>query len=314
MDSEPPDPDGMTNDQSPGSSPDPSITVAVKTGENDNAHNVTTPVNIDDPVDIFLVETEHSSTAAKSGSESDETIINSDEPRMPQNNATPDDTLLQSPNARKFRLLYEDMRNRFIMLKNNCDDQMVTYENKTKEKDATIEELRTRIEEHDESKLYVMKMCNDDTFVAKLRRGVKGPAKRCGISGCGSLDVDLIRCSMCRNLVCENCSGTKIAKLRPIMNQCKSLYYTCPGCDVQIRDKSDVNAYDLLKERVEVLAAELTSCKKTKEDLTQQVKTLEDHQTSLLQHLEQRENSLYETEAKIVKQIQTMLERSLVAL
>ena len=84
------------------------------------------------------------------------------------------------------------------------------------------------------------------------------------------------------------------------MNQCKSLYFVCSTCDVQIRDTSDINAYDLLKEKFEVVSEQLERCEVTNEKLSQQVKTQDEHQNSLKQLLEERENSLHETEAKLV--------------
>ena len=73
----------------------------------------------------------------------------------------------------------------------------------------------------------------------------------------------------------------------------------CPSCDAQIRDTSNINAYDVLKERVEALSEELGNSETEKENLSQQVKTLDEHQTSLKLLLEERENSLHKTEAKV---------------
>ena len=240
------------------------------------------------------------SAAATTGSQPDAANTIPIEGRTPQKDNLTDEVSPPSSNARKYRVMYENMRKRFMELKKTCDDQMAKHVRVMGEKDAAIKELNTRLGKHAESRPCMLKMCNEDVFVAKLKKGAKSPTKGCEISGCDNSDVDLIKCNMCGNLVCEECSGAKVVKLRPIMNQCKTLYFTCPSCDVQVRDKSDVNAYDVLKEKVEMLTGELGNCDTAKEKLAQQVKTLDEHQTSLKQLLEERENSLHETEAKLV--------------
>ena len=194
---------------------------------------------------------------------------------------------------------HEDMKNRFSAMKKMYDDQAAEHDRKMAEKDATIDELKMRLSGKVDPKP-VMKMSNADPFVSKLKRGEKGDSKGCQISGCGSINVDLIRCNMCGNLVCEGCSGVKFTKLRPIMSQCTSLYFTCCNCDLLIRDTSSVNVYDTLKEKIKALTEELGGCEKANEKLTLQVQTLDDHQSSLKVLLDEREGSLHEAEAKLV--------------
>ena len=157
-------------------------------------------------------------------------------------------------------MLFEDMRERFEELKKHCEEQAKTLALR----DEIIMDLKTR------EKPCVMKMSNEDTFVSKQRKGATGPTNECGVSGCDLTDVDLIRCGLCGTLVCEECSSVKISKLRPIMNQCKTLYFACPECDVQISNKTTVNAYDLLKEKVQSLSVDLQNCKTAKEKIQQQ--------------------------------------------
>ena len=222
-------------------------------------------------------------------------------PRTPdKNEVNSDDVLPSSTNARKFRAAFEDMRDRFNALQKKRDDEKAEHEKLVSEKDACIKELKARLEKNVDSEPNVMKMCNKDPFVAKLRKGAKGDAKGCEVSGCVNDNVDLIKCNMCGNLVCEDCSGVKITKLRPVMNQCATLYFTCHSCDQLIRDTSNVNVYDTLKGKIDVLTEELGTSEKNNAKLTQQVDTLDDRETSLKQLLEERESSLHETEAKLV--------------
>ena len=92
-------------------------------------------------------------------------------------------------------------------------------------------------------KPFVMRMNNEDA--SKQKKGASGPTKGCGVSGCDKSDVDLKKCSLCKTLVCEECSSTKITKLLPIMNQCKTLYFSCPGCNTQISDKTTIKTNNI---------------------------------------------------------------------
>ena len=186
-------------------------------------------------------------------------------PHTPHKTTGTKDTPSETPNGMKYRAMFEDMKARYNELRKSCNEQTIVHKKIMAEKDQTITELKTQVE-----KPCVMKMCNEDAFVSKLRKGATGPTKGCGVSGCDTKDVDLIRCGLCDTLVCEECSGVKIAKLRPIMNQCKTLYFSCPGCNIQISDKTTMTAYDVLKEKVQTLTEELQNCELEKDKLIQQ--------------------------------------------
>ena len=179
------------------------------------------------------------------------------DPRMPTQitENTPPGSPISSTNdvpPRKFRLLYEDMRARFNELKKSCDDQALAHEKSIAEKDKTILDLQTRLQKQDENTTpKVMKMKNSDIFVTKPRKGAKdASSNECALSGCENTNVDLIKCCLCGTLVCEDCSKVKVAKLRPLMNVCDTLYFTCDGCALLIRDENDINVYDVLQGKV----------------------------------------------------------------
>ena len=137
--------------------------------------------------------------------------------------------------------------------------------------------------------------------MAKPRKGAKDvPANECAISGCENANMDMIKCCMCGNLSCEDCSKVKVAKLRPLMSQCDSLYFTCQCCALLIRDDSDVNVYDVLKEKAQTLEEELDTQEKENKKLSQQVKMMEDRHDTLQRLLDERESTLQETETKLV--------------
>ena len=84
------------------------------------------------------------------------------------------------------------------------------------------------------------------------------------------------------------------------MSQCDSLYFTCQCCALLIRDDSDVNVYDVLKEKAQTLEEELDTQEKENKKLSQQVKTMEDRHDTLQRLLDERESTLQETETKLV--------------
>ena len=156
------------------------------------------------------------------------------------------------------------------------------------EKDTVIQSERSKIAEfRNATAPKVMKMNNNDIFLTKPRKGAKDvPSNECAISGCDNANVDMIKCCMCGNLSCEDCSKVKVAKLRPLMNQCDTLYFTCQCCAILIRDDKDVNVYDVLKEKAK--------------SLTEELDTQEKENGKLQRLLDERESTLHEKETKLV--------------
>ena len=282
-----------------------------------------------------------------------------DKNHIPAHSPNIRDQLPSSPNARKYHLMYDNMRERYTTLKAKYDEEKAENERIHTEKDRINKELNDCLQAANnrlgESRPALMKMNNEDIFIIKPKKNTKNPTKpsseTCAISGCENTNVDLIKCNMCGNPICEDCSAVKFTKLRPIMNQCSTLYFTCKCCDVLMREK-DVDVYDHMKSQINTLKEELESCERQNEkladnanasqrtqetcnrltdenkiqadkleeleksiaqktrqhsgckgeinNLKQKVKTVTDHQESLRLLLEERENSLQETEAKLV--------------
>ena len=228
--------------------------------------------------------------------QSNSTVV---EPRTPEK--VPEVDTPQPKSLRKYRLLYEDMRARYNELKNHCEEQMVALEKTIAEKDATIEDLKNRVK-----KPVVIKMNNEDPFVPKPRKNGKGETESngCEVSGCGNTNVDLTKCSMCGNRVCEDCSGMKVAKLRPIMNACNKVYFTCPNCDVLIRDTSDVNIIDTLKGKVDVLDEQLQSYERENSNL-KEYRTKYQAETKDLRDKNKDQEMQIKMQGGVIKQLQS---------
>ena len=67
-----------------------------------------------------------------------------------------------------------------------------------------------------------------------------------------------------------------------------------------IKDENDINVYDVLQGKVKTLTEELDAEERKNAKLIKEAKTMEDQQSSLQLILEERENTLQETEAKLV--------------
>ena len=131
-------------------------------------------------------------------------------PPIPEDLTTPE--VPSTLNARKLKVAYDDMKARYAKMKKNCEEQKAEYEKTVAEKDRVINELMGS----DESTVpKLMKMNNEDVFVAKPKKGAKTvQSKGCSISGCENVSVELIKCNLCGNHVCEECCGVKFLKLR----------------------------------------------------------------------------------------------------
>jgi molybdopterin converting factor small subunit len=57
---------------------------------------------------------------------------------------------------------------------------------------------------------------------------------KCEFEGCGKTDIDLTKCNMCNKWVCETCNDIQAAKLKPITNKCRRVYFICKSCDENI--------------------------------------------------------------------------------
>ena len=124
-------------------------------------------------------------------------------PRSPLKDATPEDVATK---ARKYRALYEDMKERLGELKKTSECQREDLERQLAEKEAALSELNAHMEENVDPKPKVMRMNNKDSFVSKPRKGTNGESKGCEILGCKNISMDIIKCSMYSNQVCEDCS------------------------------------------------------------------------------------------------------------
>ena len=210
-----------------------------------------------------------------------------------------------------------------------------------------------------------LKLNNNDIFSIRPKRNKVGSKSltdmlKCEYSDCTNINVDLIRCNLCGKRICEECSDLQVTKLKPLMIKCRTLYFSCKGCDTFVRDTTvNVNsdlidkitslekdlsvknvelgqyletnpekelisvsiqtncgiteAYDKLSNEHKVLdkKLELTQAsldKKTHDyarlkgennTLCQQIKTLSEHEVTLRDLLEDRENTLHATEEKL---------------
>ncbi len=194
--------------------------------------------------------------------------------QLPKGNLTPD--------GRKYRLLHDELKVKYRELHAKNQDiqeklkksedllEKFAIENESLRQEKEVLENRFSQETPD-SRPAVMKMNNADIFIIKPKKSTKNPAKpsteTCAISGCENNNSDLIKCNICGNAICEDCSSVKITKLRPIMNQCSTLYFICKCCDVAMREK-EADVYDQMKSQITAQKTELECCERQNEKLS----------------------------------------------
>ena len=49
--------------------------------------------------------------------------------------------------------------------------------------------------------------------------------------GCPATFVDLIKCNLCSEYVCESCNGVTVSKLKTAVQNCKTVYLICKKCE-----------------------------------------------------------------------------------
>ena len=49
--------------------------------------------------------------------------------------------------------------------------------------------------------------------------------------GCTTTFVDLIKCNLCSEYVCERCNGVTVSKLKTAVQNCKTVYVICKKCE-----------------------------------------------------------------------------------
>ena len=53
----------------------------------------------------------------------------------------------------------------------------------------------------------------------------------CNNTTCKTADMDLVKCYLCSNYVCEKCCGISVDKIKQVYDKCNSLYFICKECD-----------------------------------------------------------------------------------
>ena len=54
---------------------------------------------------------------------------------------------------------------------------------------------------------------------------------KCEQPSCDAVNVDMIRCNICTKYACEQCQNIPVAKLKTIMDKCRTIYFICKRYD-----------------------------------------------------------------------------------
>ena len=148
-----------------------------------------------------------------------------------------------------YRKLYHEMKRRVEkLLENNASKLKTTTAEleQLKESYATIqsenvglkEVIQTLSKENDGLKsahkmeVKLTRRNGDEVIRIKSKsKKVSQEGLKCEYSGCDLNDEDaLIKCTACGKWICDSCSDARIGKLKPIMNNCATIYFVCNTC------------------------------------------------------------------------------------
>ena len=133
-------------------------------------------------------------------------------------------------------------------LQSEMEEMKTNYERIIAEKDELLKGRSPDIGE--EISYHLRKITSEENIVrlkpkAKKAKSINAAEKlSCEFENCGGENVDLILCNMCNKWVCEDCNDVQVAKLKPILNRCKTIHFLCKKCDDRIgnpMDKGDIN-------------------------------------------------------------------------
>ena len=75
---------------------------------------------------------------------------------------------------------------------------------------------------------------------SQKKRGCGNDTLCCDYDGCNKKGVDLIKCNACPKWVCEAFKDVPIAKLKPLLNRCRTIYVLCKTCNDNLYAEYDV--------------------------------------------------------------------------
>ena len=160
-----------------------------------------------------------------------------------------------SGKAKDYKTLYRDLRRKTLEQTEtntrNMSKAMADQESVNNNKDSIItkqrEELKRLSKQIKDLQAEKGKLIGEQSIV-KLKRKkseemirTKSKAKpkkdtpavelKCDLPQCVNNGVEsLIRCNACDKWVCEICSDLLIAKLKPTINKCSTIFFACKGC------------------------------------------------------------------------------------
>ena len=168
-----------------------------------------------------------------------------------------------SPDGRRYRQLYEDLKKKYLIQKQS----MTMLEKERKELDGKLSKVvadgdawREKYEalrEENMKEKHANQICaglhriQSEDSIIRLKQTAKQKKKQtttdelsCAFEDCSAKDVDLIKCNMCSTWVCGDCNEVPVAKLKPIFNKCRRLYFLCKTCDEKIGSQEGFKVSD----------------------------------------------------------------------
>ena len=123
----------------------------------------------------------------------------------------------------------------------NYEDIISKHNGVISEKDAFIKTLEEKLKNMETLQPKISRSLDEELFRTKPRKG-KGSSNsssdsslKCQYQGCINESEDaLVKCNSCGVWVCETCHDVPIPKLKPVMNKCGTVLFTCKECFASI--------------------------------------------------------------------------------
>ena len=180
-------------------------------------------------------------------------------PKIPRSPATPESKrifnelktryLIQQQQLKAMKQEREDLEGKASKYAAESDSWREKFETEVKEKEDLrdlVAAFKTQNERlvsqcaelkaHKQAEIRLTRQKSDKEFKIKSKSKAKKAKStdeelKCESPSCLNEETDaVIKCNSCGKWICESCSETKIAKLKPIMSSCSTIFFACKAC------------------------------------------------------------------------------------
>lgn len=180
----------------------------------------------------------------------------------------PDTPGTQSTPERRYRNMYDKLKAEFAtesklwqeklntIMEENKNNEKLIQALKKQNKELTKQRDKLKIEGNARIRLSRSEDLNEDV---KIKTRKNNDELNCENESCSNTDIGAVmRCHVCQKMICDTCSNANIAKLKLLMNNCKTLFFVCNVCSIKVTSEAS-NDSELLFKNLKTIIDEKTS-------------------------------------------------------